>query len=70
MTGDIEIMSRGINCLLEKLGVVETERFIALINREKFDYTKWQRQRFDGMSSEEFNKAAVAYSRETPFCKK
>ncbi len=70
MTGDIEIMSRGINCLLEKLGVVETERFIVVINREKFDYTKWQRQRFDNMTSDEFNKAAVAYSKENPFCKK
>ncbi|MCM1056186.1 MAG: hypothetical protein NC517_01045 [Firmicutes bacterium] len=69
MTGDIEIMSRGINCLLEKLGVVETERFIAVINREKFDYTKWQRQQFDNVSSDEFNEAAVAYSKENPFHK-
>ncbi len=70
MTGDMEIMNRGINCLLEELGVVETERFIAVINREKFDYTKWQRERFDNMTSDEFNKAAVAYSKEVPFCKK
>lgn len=52
MTSDIEIMNRGINCLLEKLGVIETERFISVINREKFDYTKWQRQRFDNVDSE------------------
>ncbi len=70
MTGDIEIMNRGIRCLLEKLGVIETERFIAVINREKFDYTKWQRQRFDTMDFDEFNAAAVAYSQENPFCKK
>lgn len=70
MDGDIEIMSRGINCLLEKLGVVETEKFISVINREKFDYTKWQRQRFDNMSSVEFNDAAVVYSKENPFYKK
>ena len=38
MVSDIEIMNRGIHCLLEKLGVVETERFIAVINRERFDY--------------------------------
>ena len=49
---------------------METERFIAVINREKFDYTKWQRERFDHISSDEFNEAAVAYSRENPFCKK
>lgn len=70
MTGDIEIMNRGIHCLLEKLGVIETEWFIAVINREKFDYTKWQRQRFDNMGSDEFHEAAVAYSKENPFCKK
>ena len=60
MVSDIEIMNRGIHCLLERLGVVETERFIAVINRE----------RFDNMSSDEFNNAAVAYSKENPFCKK
>ena len=56
--------------MLEKLGVVETERFIAVINKEKFDYTKWQRERFDHMSPEEFNEAAVACSTDNPFCRK
>ena len=70
MVSNIEIMNRGIHCLLEKLGVVETGRFITVINRERFDYTKWQRERFDNMSSDEFNNAAVAYSKENPFCKK
>ncbi|MCM1256237.1 MAG: hypothetical protein NC307_00090 [Roseburia sp.] len=69
MTTDMEIMNKGINCLLEKLGVVETERFISVINREKFDYTKWQQQRFDNMRSDEFNEAAIAYSQKTPFHK-
>ena len=63
-------MNRGKHCLLEKLGVVETEQFIAVINREKFDYTKWQREYFDDMSSDEFNSAAVAYSEKNPFYKK
>ena len=70
MVSDIEIMNKGIRCLLEKLGVVETELFIAVINKEKFDYTKWQRERFDHMSPEEFNEAAVAYSTDNPFCRK
>lgn len=70
MVSDIEIMNRGIHCLLEKLGVVETERFIAVINKEKFDYTDWQREWFSNMSSDEFNEAAVAYSKNNPFCKK
>lgn len=67
MASDIEILNKGINYLLEKMGVIETERFISVINREKFDYTEWQRQRFDNMSSDEFNEAAVAYAKENPF---
>ena len=55
---------------MEKLGVVETEQFIAAIIREKFDYTKWQQQRFDNMSADEFQEAAVAYAKENPFSEK
>jgi hypothetical protein len=29
--------------LAESLGQVEAERFIALLRREPFDYTEWQR---------------------------
>ena len=67
MANDIEILNKGINNLLEKMGVIETERFISVVNREKLDYTEWQRQRFDNMSSDEFNEAAVAYSKENSF---
>ena len=70
MASNVEIMNRGINCLLEKLGVVETEQFISVIMRENFDYTKWQRERFDDMSSEEFHKEAIEYARKNPFKKK
>lgn len=66
MMNNTEIMNKGINCLLEKLGVVETEQFISVIIREKFDYTKWQREQFDNMSAEEFHAAAVAYAKENP----
>lgn len=67
MTNSMEIMNKGIDCLLEKLGAVETEQFISLIIREKFDYTEWQREKFEGVSSEKFNDAAVAYARQHPF---
>ena len=39
MNSTTDIMERGINCLLEELGTIETERFIATIIRERFDYT-------------------------------
>ena len=70
MVSNTEIMNRGITCLLEKLGAVETEQFISAIIREKFDYTKWQQQRFDNMSSDEFQQAALTYSKGNPFFKK
>lgn len=66
-TSTAEILDRGISCLLETLGAVETERFISVIMREKFDYTEWRKQYFDDMSADEFNKAAVAYAKTHPF---
>lgn len=64
---NVEVMEKGITCLLQGLGAVDTERFIALIIQEKFDYTKWQREHFDKMSSDEFYTAAVEYSKQNPF---
>ncbi|MCL5277209.1 MAG: hypothetical protein M1517_05475 [Deltaproteobacteria bacterium] len=41
---DTEIKIKGIEALINKLGEVEAERFIALLIREPFDYTQWQRR--------------------------
>lgn len=43
----VEIMNKGMRCLTEKMGIVDAERFISIIIREKFDYTKWQREFYD-----------------------
>lgn len=56
-----EIMDRGMACLVEKLGVVEAEHFISVILRESFDYTKWQREHFDNVDTDEFLETAYAY---------
>lgn len=66
-TSTAEIMDKGISCLLEQLGTVETERFISVIIREKFDYTKWRRKYFDNIEPKEFNDTAVSYAKEHPF---
>ena len=42
-----EIMNKGMKCLTEQMGIIDAERFISIIIREKFDYTKWQREYFD-----------------------
>lgn len=69
MSNTIDIMNRGISCLIEKLGVVDTEQFISVIMREKFDYTKWQKTHFDHVDSNDFNNAAISYAKENPFKK-
>ena len=44
-----EIKNKGMQCLVEHMGVVEAELFISIILREQFDYTKWQREYYDAM---------------------
>ncbi len=55
------IMSEGMKCLVEKMGIVETEIFISNIIKEPFDYTEWQREHFNDISLEELNEQAVRY---------
>ncbi|MCD8023110.1 MAG: type II toxin-antitoxin system HicB family antitoxin [Lachnospiraceae bacterium] len=38
--------------------------------RKRFDYTKWQRQKFDQVTAEEFTKEAIEYAKNAPFYKK
>ena len=42
MMTDTEIRTKGIQILAKYLGDIEMERFIALIQREPFDYTRWR----------------------------
>ena len=62
-----EIMNRGMNCLIKHLGVVDAERFVATVIREKFDYTRWQMEFFDGMSPEEISQAAEKFEQDEPY---
>ena len=56
---DTEIRVKGIAVLSSTLGSVEAERFIALILREPFDYTRWQRNLFKDKSIVELSHAAM-----------
>ena len=42
MKSDIELRSDGMRLLRSQLGHVESERFLTLMLREPFDYTKWR----------------------------
>ena len=59
MITDTEIKINGVQALTKSLGSVGAERFIALIQREPFDYTKWQRDLWEGQSIEEISRMAM-----------
>ena len=49
---------QGMKVLAESLGLVEAERFIALLRREPFDYTEWQRDLYRDVPLKTFLKDA------------
>jgi len=59
MITDTEIRIQGYKALAGALGNVQAERFITLIMREPFDYTKWQRNLFAGETVEAISKRAM-----------
>lgn len=63
MITDTEIKSKGFQLLASHLGDVEAERFIALIQREPFDYTKWRQDMDEELSLEEISRRAMAQRR-------
>ena len=60
MMTDAEIKSKGVQILATHLGDVEMEWFIALIQKEPFDYTKWHQNIDDDLSLEELSKKAMS----------
>jgi len=60
MITDTEIRLKGLKILAKYLGDVEAERFIALIQREPFDYTKWRQGLDEDLSVEEISQKAMA----------
>ena len=60
MITDTEIKVKGIQLLSHYLGDVEAERFVALIQREPFDYTKWRQTNLShDLSVEEVSRKAM-----------
>ena len=62
MLTDTVLRDSGMKILKENLGLMEAERFITLILREPFDYTKWRQnfvEKFENMSVEEVSKLAM-----------
>lgn len=60
MITDTEIKAKGFQVLAKYLGDIEAERFVALIQREPFDYTKWRQDMDEDLSLEEISRKAMA----------
>lgn len=63
MMTDTEIRVKGIQILAQYLGDIEMERFIALIQREPFDYTQWRESMEQEESVEEISRKAMAQTK-------
>ena len=64
MRNDAIIKHEGFSALINKLDIVEIERFITLLNRKGFDYTEWRKQLWENLSVEELSERADKYSKQ------
>ena len=58
---DTVLSQSAIKCLIANFGIVKTERFISLIIKEPFDYTKWQSDLYEDMTVNELFEAAAKW---------
>lgn len=66
-TTDAEVRQLGMDCLVKNLGIIDTERFISGLLRERFDYTEWRKKNLADMDLETLHREAVEYGKEHPF---
>ncbi|MDX1960003.1 MAG: hypothetical protein SFU98_15660 [Leptospiraceae bacterium] len=59
MRTDTEIRLEGMKILFSNMDIVEAEKFISIIQRDKFDYTKWQQNLYEGFSVRELSRKAM-----------
>lgn len=60
MITDEELKVQGVRALVAALGDVEAERFVSLLTRQPFDYTKWQRNLWPEVDVDALSRAAMA----------
>ena len=59
MITDEELKVRGVRALVAALGDVQAERFVSLLTRAPFDYTKWQKDLWADQEVETLSRAAM-----------
>lgn len=63
MTHPDDLMTQGMKCLIDNLGIIEAQRFIVLVKSDKSDYTEWQREHYDKMKPGEFHAALMEFAK-------
>ena len=64
MRTDAIVKQEGMDALISNLGYVDAERFIVLMSKEPFDYTKWREAHLDeGLNVRQLSKKAQEYSK-------
>jgi hypothetical protein len=58
MKTDAEIRLQGMRALIGSLGLIEAERFLTALSRDRFDYTEWRRQGLPQMDLAELAREA------------
>ena len=65
---DISVIRKeGMEHLVKKLGVLETEVFVSSLLRDRFDYTELQREYFSDWTLDDFIDQAKEYDETFPF---
>jgi hypothetical protein len=65
MRTDTQIKLLGFEVLNKHLGLVDAEKFVTLIHREKFNYTEWRQNLFAGMSGREISQQAMDFHQQS-----
>ncbi|MCL2348909.1 MAG: hypothetical protein FWC50_11705 [Planctomycetaceae bacterium] len=63
MKTDHVVRLEAMDALIATLGMVDAERFISMVKRDTFDYTEWQRERWNDKSIEEIHALATEYEK-------
>ena len=59
MLTDEELKVQGVRALIDVLGEAQAARFISLLTRAPFDYTKWQASVWPDVGVEDLSRAAM-----------
>ena len=63
MRTETVIKIEAMDLLLKTFGALETEKFIASIKNNNFDYTEWQKQLWKDKSIEEVHQMAIEFEK-------